>query len=192
MNPSLEDQMIMALRQIARAIDLRSRGLLQAVGLTAPQLAALKAISSLQPVTIGALAKSIHLSQATLTGILSRLDSRALISRSRSGSDRRATVVELTDSGRRVLENAPSILQDHFRSELDKLQPWEQTQLLATLQRIASMMDADLLDGTLSSKSADYIESDSTLALSSSPDEPQPSFSTETGIEKPDLTNPHL
>lgn len=168
MNSSLEDQLIMALRQITRAIDLRSRGLLQAIGLTAPQLAALKAISTLQPVTIGALAKSIHLSQATLTGIVSRLESRALITRSRSGSDRRATVVELTDDGHCVLKNAPSILQDRFRSELNNLQPWEQSQMLASLQRIASMMDADLLDGTLAVKESDFMDTDSTLVLSES------------------------
>lgn len=146
---SLENQVIMALRRITRAIDLHSRDLLQDVGLTAPQLTALQAISRLQPVTVGALAKSIHLSHATLTGILSRLESRKLVSRSRSGSDRRAVVVELTKVGESTLETAPSMLQERFRSELHKLEEWEQTQMLATLQRIASMMDTQLsLSGT--------------------------------------------
>ena len=44
----LEDQVIVALRRITRAIDLHSRGLMQQVGLTAPQLAALQAIGRLQ------------------------------------------------------------------------------------------------------------------------------------------------
>ncbi len=143
---TLEDQVIVALRRITRAIDLHSQGLMQQFGLTAPQLAALRAIARLQPITIGALARSIHLSQATLTGILTRLEGRFLVSRARSGSDRRAVVVELTDKGRAVLESAPPLLQDRFRRELLKLQEWEQTQMLATLQRIASMMDADDLD----------------------------------------------
>lgn len=141
---SLENQVLMALRRITRAIDLRSRDLLQAIGLTAPQLTALQAISRLQPVTVGALAKSIHLSHATLTGILSRLEGRELVSRTRSGSDRRAVVVELTKAGEATLETAPSMLQERFRNELLKLEQWEQTQMLATLQRIASMMDTDL------------------------------------------------
>ena len=143
---SLEDQVIVALRRITRAIDLRSRGLMQQIGLTAPQLASLRAIERLQPITGGALAKSIHLSQATLTGILTRLENRDLVSRTRSGSDRRTVIVELTEDGRAVLESAPSLLQDSFRRELLKLHEWEQTQMLATLQRIASMMDAEDID----------------------------------------------
>jgi len=142
----LEDQVIVALRRITRAIDLHSRGLMQQVGLTAPQLAALQAIGRLQPITAGALAKSIHLSQATLTGILTRLETRALVSRTRSSSDRRTVVVELAEEGRAVLESAPSLLQDRFRRELLKLQEWERTQMLATLQRIAAMLDAEELD----------------------------------------------
>ena len=143
---SIEDQVIAALRRITRAIDLHSRGLMQAIGLTAPQLAALQAVERLQPITIGALAKSIHLSQATLTGILTRLESRTLISRERSGTDRRTVVVKLTSSGSAALETAPSLLHDRFRRELLMLAEWEQTQMLATLQRIASMMDAEQID----------------------------------------------
>jgi len=143
---SVEDQVIVALRRITRAIDLHSRGLMQQFGLTAPQLASLQAIERLQPITGGALAKSIHLSQATLTGILTRLEGRGLVSRERSDSDRRTVVVELTDEGRAVLGSAPSLLQDSFRRELLKLHEWEQTQMLATLQRIASMMDAEEID----------------------------------------------
>ena len=142
----IEDQVIVALRRITRAIDLHSRELMQQVGLTAPQLAALQAIGRLQPITAGALAKSIHLSQATLTGILNRLETRDLVSRARSVSDRRTVVVELTEEGRAILENAPSLLQDRFRRELLKLEEWEQTQMLATLQRIAAMMDAEEID----------------------------------------------
>ncbi len=142
----IEDQVIVALRRITRAIDLHSRELMQQVGLTAPQLAALQAIERLQPITAGALAKAIHLSQATLTGVLTRLETRDLVTRARSVSDRRTVVVELTEEGRAILENAPSLLQDRFRRELLKLNEWEQTQMLATLQRMAAMMDAEEID----------------------------------------------
>ena len=39
---SLEDQVIVALRRISRAIDLHSHFLVQRYGMTAPQLAALR------------------------------------------------------------------------------------------------------------------------------------------------------
>jgi len=145
---SIEDQVLVALRRITRAIDLHSRGLMQGIGLTAPQLASLQTIARLQPITVGALAKSIHLSQATMTGILSRLEVRNLVSRSRRGADKRTVVVELTEEGQAVLKNAPSLLQDRFRRELLMLQEWEQTQMLSTLQRIATMMDAEDIDAS--------------------------------------------
>ena len=126
---SIENQVIVALRRISRAIDLHSRALVQQHGLTAPQLAALRAVGELQPVSV--------------TGIFNRLEGRALVRRSRNGEDRRSVLVELTEAGAELLESAPSLLQDRFRSELTRLQQWEQTQLLASLQRIAAMMDAE-------------------------------------------------
>lgn len=142
----IEEQVIAALRQITRAIDLHSRLLLHEYGLTIPQLVALRAIERLQPVTVGALAKTIHLGSATVTGILGRLQTRGLISRARGDFDRRSVVVQLTDEGAKLIAEAPSLLQDKFRRELEKLQQWEQTSILATLQRIASMMDAEHIE----------------------------------------------
>lgn len=135
---SSEDQLNVALRQITRPIDLHSRELMRQFGLTAPQLASLQAIERLQPVTVGALAKSIHLSQATVPGILTRLERGGLVSRGRNGSDRRTVIVELKENGRAVLESAPSLLQNCFRRELLRLHEWERTQMLATLQRVVS------------------------------------------------------
>jgi len=142
----LEEQVIAALRRITRAIDLHSRLLLQKNGLTIPQLAAMQGIQRLQPITVGALARDIHLGAATVTGILGRLEKRGLISRTRGASDRRSVVIQLTDEGAKMVREAPSLLQDRFHRELAKLQEWEQTMILATLQRIASMMDAEEIE----------------------------------------------
>ncbi len=139
----LEEQVIAALRRITRAIDLHSRLLLQKSGLTIPQLVALQAIQRSQPITVGALARGIHLGAATVTGILGRLENRGLVSRTRGDLDRRSVVVQLTDDGAKLVAEAPSLLQDRFHRELAKLHEWEQTMILATLQRIASMMDAE-------------------------------------------------
>jgi DNA-binding MarR family transcriptional regulator len=165
---SLEQQVIAALRKITRAIDLHSRRLLKQCGLTSPQLAALQAVERLQPITVGALAQEIHLGQATLTGILRRLEDRGLVTRNRGDRDRRSVLVTLSSAGREILQKSPSPLQERFHRELSKLQEWEQTQILATLQRIASMMDAGdieaaplLLPGVASASAEDvsrYLE----------------------------------
>jgi DNA-binding MarR family transcriptional regulator len=165
---TVAQQVIAALRKITRAIDLHSRCLLKQCGLTAPQLVALKAIDRLEPISVGALAREIHLGQATVTGILQRLEDRELVLRSRGDEDRRTVFTSLTAEGRRIARNAPFPLQERFHRELSTLQEWEQTQILATLQRIAAMMGADdiqaaplLVSGAASAPAedvSDYLE----------------------------------
>jgi DNA-binding MarR family transcriptional regulator len=154
---SLEDQILIALRRITRAIDLRSRMLLQDYGLTAPQLITLHAVARLQPVTAGVLARQVLLGQPTVTGILDRLEHRGLVQRTRGERDRRSVTIRLTAEGQRVLHDAPSPLQDQFQRRLGQLEQWERTQILATLQRIADMMDAAGIEAApvLSSEFAD-------------------------------------
>jgi DNA-binding MarR family transcriptional regulator len=143
---SLQEQVVAALRRISRAIDLHSRLLLQKNGLTTPQLASLRVVERLQPVSVGRIAKEIHLSPATVTGILGRLETRGLVTRAMGNHDRRSVLVELTPEGTRLLGEAPSPLQERFQRELGKLEQWEQTMILGTLQRIASMMDAEKIE----------------------------------------------
>lgn len=168
---TLHDQILVALRRITRAIDLRSRTLLQDYGLTAPQLATLNTISRLKSVTVGDIAKEIHLGKPTVTGILNRLERRRLIQRTRGDQDRRSVVVSLTPEGEQVLSTAPSLLQDEFQQELDKLKEWERTQILATLQRIADMMDASGIDAApvMTSELADATVGQGALHLEEAP-----------------------
>lgn len=141
---TIEDRIAAALRQINHALDLHSRRLLEEFGLTGPQLATLQAAARLGKVSAGSLARAVHLSQATVTGILDRLEHRGLITRTRDGQDRRSTFISVTEAGHHVLSSAPPPLQERFRRELGQLHDWEQTMMLATLLRIADMMGAGL------------------------------------------------
>ena len=141
----LDEAIVSALRRIIRAIDLHSRELLVNYGLTAPQLLTLQELDRLQPTPVGTLAAAVHISQATMTGILDRLEQRALVERTRDVQDRRSVTVTLTREGKKFLQSAPSLLQDRFRARLDELEPWEQTTMLSVLQRIATMMGAETL-----------------------------------------------
>jgi DNA-binding MarR family transcriptional regulator len=147
-NLSVEQQIVASLRKIMRAVDLHSRRLFEVFGMTGPQLAALQETGRLGPASAGAIAHAIHLSQGTVTGILTRLENQGLITRTRSEADRRSVMVEITPQGRRVLDLAPSLLQDRFREGLERLEGWERTQILATLQRVAALMGAEDIDAS--------------------------------------------
>jgi DNA-binding MarR family transcriptional regulator len=146
---SIEDQIVAAIRRIMRAVDLHSRHLAEEHGLTGPQLATLQAASRLgEASSTGALARAVHLSGPTVTGILDRLAKRGLVERARNGQDRRSVTITITRPGEGVLAAAPSLLQDRFRAELERVEDWERTMILAMLQRIAAMMDAESLDAS--------------------------------------------
>lgn len=143
---SPEQEIVASLRKIIRAVDLHSRRLTDAFGMTGPQLATLKEVARLEPTSPSTIARAVHLSQGTVTGILTRLETRDLITRQRSDTDRRSVVVSVSPKGRRLLDIAPSLLQDRFRQELERLEVWERMMILSTLQRVASLMGAEDLD----------------------------------------------
>ncbi|MFQ5743921.1 MAG: MarR family winged helix-turn-helix transcriptional regulator [Acidobacteriota bacterium] len=143
---SVTHQVLVALRRIVRAIDLHSRFLATRFGLTGPQLTVLRELSHRGGVSISDLAKAVHLSHATVTDILARLQRRGLVQRVRSEADKRRVLAWATPAAEETLSRTPPLLQEHFLAQFSKLEEWEQTQILFCLQRLASMMDAKPLD----------------------------------------------
>lgn len=142
------DKVLVALRRIMRAVDLHSRALLQRYGLSGPQLIILRELARLGEVSGSELAKAVSLSLATVTGILTRLEIRGLVSRRRSSADKRRVMVQATPEARRILQSAPPPLQESFARQFGKLQDWEQTVILSSLQRVVAMMEARELDAS--------------------------------------------
>jgi DNA-binding MarR family transcriptional regulator len=140
---TLDDEIIVAIRRISQAVEGYSRYLWQEYGLTAPQLGALRELDKTPLATPGHLADQLHVSPQTVAGILKRLEQRGLITRARDENDRRSFSLQLSTEGKRLSDEAPSLLRDQFRTELNRLQLWEATQVLATLQRVATMMSAE-------------------------------------------------
>jgi DNA-binding MarR family transcriptional regulator len=135
-------QVMAALRRIIRAIDLHSRSLVHSYGLTGPQLVVLKELIDSAPKTVSELAASVSLSQATVTGILDRLERKSMVSRARDTADKRRVLVTPTGAAEEVLAGAPPLLQEHFTEAFAGLPDWEQSQILSSLQRIVALMEA--------------------------------------------------
>ena len=88
----------------------------------------------------------MSISPATVAGILKRLHERKLIHRNRDREDGRSIVVRISDEGKRLAAEAPSLLRDDFCQKLSRLESWERTQILYVLQRVACMMNVEDLD----------------------------------------------
>jgi DNA-binding MarR family transcriptional regulator len=131
-----------------RAIDLHSRQLMQKYGVSGPQLVILQELTHLGEVPIGTLANAVSLSQATVTGIMDRLEKRSLVTRTRDQGDKRRVLVEVTGEGKKLVLAAPPPLQESFIREFTQLRDWEQSLILSSLQRVVSMMEATELEAT--------------------------------------------
>ncbi|MEO1420961.1 MAG: MarR family transcriptional regulator [Pseudomonadota bacterium] len=140
------DQLLVSLRKIMRATDLHSQKLMKVSGLTAPQLLVIQAIEREGSPSTSALARSISVSQATMTRIIDRLVRAGLVLRRKSDSDKRVVNISLTELGHAKLDSAPEPLQAEFLKEFRKLEDWEQQMLKSSLARIAKMMDAQDID----------------------------------------------
>lgn len=140
------DNALIALRQILRATEISSRALAKQCGLTPSQLILMEMIAKSGAATPSALSKDISLSHATVTALIDKLENRQLLKRSPDATDKRRIIVTLTKEGAATLESAPSILQQRFERGFGKLEEWEQSFLVAALERTATLLDAEDID----------------------------------------------
>jgi DNA-binding MarR family transcriptional regulator len=146
MPDSIETQVLRAMRRLIRATDLDSKQLARATNLSTSQLLVLDLLAERSPQTVGSIAEQVGLAQATVTGMLDRLEERHLVTRNRDDKDRRQVNVLVTDDGRQLQSEAPTALQTRFLANFSSLQDWEKTAILSALQRVADLMEAKDLD----------------------------------------------
>ncbi|MEM1371533.1 MAG: MarR family transcriptional regulator [Pseudomonadota bacterium] len=174
------DDILISLRQIMRAADLHSQKLLKASGLTTPQLLVMQAIARDESPSTSSLARSIVVSQATVTRIVDRLERAGLVRREKCSADKRVVNVMLTEAGTMKLSGAPEPLQAGFLRHFRELESWEQQMLKSSLLRIAKMMDVEDLDA------APILQSGAIDAA------PQPVLTPATEVAHDDTRTPNL
>ncbi|MCA0919648.1 MarR family winged helix-turn-helix transcriptional regulator [Pseudooceanicola nanhaiensis] len=140
------DISLIALRRILRATELYGRQLAREAGMTAPQLRVLQIVAETGQATPKTLSTRMGVTQATMTALIDKLVARGMVERQRSETDRRQTNVVLSEAGRDALEAAPDPLQQRYVKQFEALADWEQAMIVATLERVAGMLDADGID----------------------------------------------
>src|SRR5690554_3548987 len=108
----------------------------------------MRTIRGLGEVTRGMIHENGGHSKPAGTTVLDRLEHRKLVYRVRSTRDKRKVHAHLTEERAEILPRAPNPLQEDFIQKFQSLAEWEQTMILASLQRVANMMDADDIDAS--------------------------------------------
>lgn len=142
------DTSLIALRRILRATEMFGRELAQSAGLTAVQFRVLQVVAETGQTTAKEISTRMRVSQATVTALVDKLVARQMVVREKSQTDRRQTNIVVTDLGRRTIEQAPDPLQQRYVRRFKELQDWEQAMIVAALERVATMLDAEDMDAS--------------------------------------------
>lgn len=136
----LDNQVCFALHSTSLLMTKVYKPLLQALGLTYPQYLAMLVLWEQDGLTVGEISQHLLTDPGSLTPLLKRLESEGLLKRTRSREDERVVLVQLTDKGRALQQQARDvphcILKASGRTvgQLAKLQA-ELIELRANLQK---------------------------------------------------------
>ncbi|MCC6915192.1 MAG: MarR family transcriptional regulator [Rhodospirillaceae bacterium] len=140
------DAALRAIRRVLRASEMSEKQLAGATGLTPSQLVVLQEVVRPGESTAGAISSALQFSQATVTNLVDRLVERGFVVREKRDQDRRQVWVAITPAGKSALSSAPDTMQDRFRNRFEELSDWEQAMIVAMLERLTSLLDADKID----------------------------------------------
>ena len=103
------DELAKTLREAIQRLNRRVRQARPVGDLTFSQLSALTSLQLAGALTPRELADVERVQPPTMTKIVGKLEERGLVARTRSETDRRRSVVTLTDKGREALEEADAL-----------------------------------------------------------------------------------
>ncbi len=137
---------LVALRRILRVTELNARKLADRSELTASQLLVMQQVERNRKALPSAIAKAVDLKQATVTVLLNKLEQAGLVTRQRDTEDRRRVWIELTPAGQAALDRSPDLLQTRFEQGFNSLEGWEQSMMIAMLERVAKLLNAEEIE----------------------------------------------
>ena len=118
----LDNQVCFALHSTSLLMTKVYKPLLQALNLTYPQYLAMMVLWEKDGLTVGEISTRLLTDPGSLTPLLKRLESEGLLSRTRSKEDERVVIVELTEQGRALRDQARGIPQCILAASGDSLE----------------------------------------------------------------------
>lgn len=125
-------------RGFARILDGKGSG-----GFSYPHLRVLETLHCQGPSTMRPLAERLGLTARNLTAVADALESDGLLRRVGHPTDRRSTILELTDDGLAVADEALAPRFGELMALFDRLAPDDRARFARTLGELVDAMEAD-------------------------------------------------
>ncbi len=139
---SPEDSVGYLMRKVLSSIRTQADGQLATHDLTYAQWLPLYKISRCKDTTVASLARDLENDPAAMTRALDRLETKGLVVRERSTTDRRVVQLALTAEGQKVAAQVPAVLSDVLNGHLSDFTRDEWQTLLGLLRRMQSNGEA--------------------------------------------------
>ncbi|HEY5357569.1 MAG TPA: MarR family transcriptional regulator [Streptosporangiaceae bacterium] len=134
--PSMRERAPFLLYRASEISHSLANQMLAEMGLSARQAGILTMVAELEPMTQKALGDALGIDRTTMVALLDDLEDKGYVARQRHPRDRRAFLVQPTDSGRDAKAAAVRILDEQQRQFLAPLNPAECRQLTGLLRRL--------------------------------------------------------
>lgn len=141
---------MISVRKIVRAINLESKRVEKNFGISIPQLLTLKYLKEKPDykTTMRSLREFLSLNASTVTGIVSRLETKGFIARLPDPSDKRSTPIVLTSKGDDLIKKTNLSLHEKISKNLEALNEEEYSAIVESFQTIINFLNIEDLDAS--------------------------------------------
>jgi len=148
MNSHKYSEIMISVRKIVRAINLESKRVEKNFGISIPQLLTLKYLKEKPDykTTMRSLREFLSLNASTVTGIVSRLETKGFIARLPDPFDKRSTPIVLTSKGDDLIKKTNLSLHEKISKNLEALNEEEYSAIVESFQTIINFLNIEGLD----------------------------------------------
>jgi MarR family transcriptional regulator, organic hydroperoxide resistance regulator len=131
-------QFMQRMWDFVHALDVRSKRMMQSLGVTGPQRLVIRLLGQKPGQTASDIASILGKHPSTLTGVLARLEARHLIVREIDPADRRRARFKLTPGGKKINKESKGTVEAATRRALGRVSP---TSIETTLDLVGKLVE---------------------------------------------------
>ena len=141
--PVTDSQRILdSIRHLVRLLRLTDRAAQNELGLSGAQMFVIHELGKAPALSLSELAERTRTDQSSVSVVVSRLVEAGLVTRERDRRDARRLVLNLTRSGRAVVEKTPPAAQERIVEALERLSPADRRRFADTFGRLIEDLGA--------------------------------------------------
>ena len=144
--PDHTKQIIYSIRRLIQASELYTKELNKKYQISSAQLNCILTLDENGPLPLSKIAEHMMVKSSTVTGVVDRLEKKGFAERMRNSPDRRVITIQLTETGKKLAENAPPPIQQKIIDGLRQTEKAKIEQIVLSLSMLTDMLDVQDLE----------------------------------------------